>query len=150
MFALTTPAIAIGLLVPALLGPATCQEDACARLAARPPHRTADARAMARFVDAAHDYAAFGKTGSIFNPEAAEVLRFQLRFSRWLHRYNPVETLSEPAPARYVTRATGVSILDVLPPLPEPLEYRLYGRHLLLVDRRTRQVVDILDDALGH
>jgi hypothetical protein len=38
----------------------------------------------------------------------------------------------------------------VLPRLPDRLEYRLHGRHVLLVDRKTKAVVDILDDALAR
>ena len=146
MLALTSPAVAVGLLVPALLAPASPHERPSGRLS----QRISDDRAVARFVDAAHDYVAFGKTGSIFNPEAAEVLRFQLRFTRWLYRYNPVETLSEPAPATNPKHAPDVSVLSALPRLPDQIEYRFYGTHLLLVDRRTGEVIDILDDAFGR
>ena len=146
MFALTSFAVAAALLVPTLLHAASSQDCPRGRLT----QRIADDRAVARFVEAAHDYVAFGKTRSIFNPEAAEVLRFQLRFTRWLGRYDAVETLSEPAPVIPARRIPDASLLSALPPLPERIEYRFHGRHLLLVDRHTRQVIDILDDALGR
>ena len=38
----------------------------------------------------------------------------------------------------------------VLPRLPDRLQYRLHGRHLLLIDRDTSAVIDILDDALAQ
>ena len=146
MLAFTNPALAVGVLVPALLAPGSPSECPSGRLS----QRITDDRAVACFVDAAHDYVSFGKTASIFNSEAAEVLRFQLRFTRWLYRYNPVETLSEPAPATHSKRSPDVSVLSALPRLPDQIEYRFYGRHLLLVDRHTHQVIDILDDALGR
>lgn len=146
MFALTGFAVATVLLVPTLLAQVSSHECPPARLF----QRICDDRALTRFVEAADDYVAFGRTRSIFDPEAAEVLRFQLRFTRWLHRYDAVETLSEPAPTTPVRRGPDSFLLSALPPLPDRIEYRFHGRHLLLVDRNTRQVIDILDDALGR
>ena len=46
------------------------------------------------------------------------------------------------------TRETPTEILAVLPVLPDPLEYKLVGRALLLVDVEADLVVDILADVL--
>jgi hypothetical protein len=135
-------AVAIGLLIPAVLTDVLAEHPRA--------RQTADERAVARFVDAARDYATFGKTTAIFTPEAAEVLRFRLRFTRWLYRYNPVETLNDLAPAKRVRTQPDAAMLDALPRLPDRLQYRLHGRHLLLIDRDTSAVIDILEDALAQ
>ena len=148
MFTFLTHAGA-ALLVPALLTPALrtdCQLD---RLA----YVSADDRAIGRFVAATHDYVAYGKQGAIFNDEAAEIFRFRLRISRWLHRYQAIETIGEGARAGAqgygVLAAPGI-VAAALPQLPGQLEYRLAGPHLLLIDRSTRAVVDLLPDAFGE
>lgn len=41
------------------------------------------------------------------------------------------------------------SLLDRLPALPEELEYRLFGRHLLLRDVKANLVVDVLRDVVA-
>lgn len=40
------------------------------------------------------------------------------------------------------------SLLAVLPPLPATLEYRFVGRDLLLLDRNTSVILDVVSDAL--
>jgi hypothetical protein len=136
------------LLVPALLTPGLrteCEPD-------RLTYVSADDRALGRFIAATHDYVAYGKQGAIFNDRAAELFRFQLRISRWLHRYHAAETITdgERAGTKHhgVPAAPGV-VAAALPELPDELEYRLAGPHLLLIDRRTRAVVDLLPDAFG-
>ena len=134
------------LLVPALFtaprGP-DCQLD-------KLTYVSADDRAIGRFTAATHDYVAYGKRGALFNDEAAAVFRFRLRVGRWLHRYHATTTLSDTADRwRHGAAAPGVAEA-VLPELPEELAYRLAGRHLLLVDRRTRAVIDLLPDAFGE
>jgi hypothetical protein len=141
-----THAVAFALLIPMLLGAAASHAEPESRTHAR----SADHRTLARFVEAVDDYAAFGRTGPIFTPEVAEILRFQLRFTRWLYRYNALDTIGDRAPQPHNQQGPGPSILSVLPPLPGEVEYRLQGNTLLLVDRRTRQVIDVLDDALGR
>ncbi len=147
MFAFLTHAGA-ALLVPALLtpGPRTeCQLD-------RLTYTSADDRAIGRFIAATHDYVAYGKQGGIFNDDAAEIFRFQLRISRWLHRYHATRTIDDGAGTgakrHGVLVAPGIAAA-ALPELPDQLEYRLAGPHLLLVDRRTRAVVDLLPNAFG-
>ena len=41
------------------------------------------------------------------------------------------------------------SLLQSLPPLPEGLEYRFYGRHLILRDVKANIVVDILRNVVA-
>jgi hypothetical protein len=148
MFTLLTHAGA-ALLVPALLTPAPradCQVD-------RLTYARADDRAIDRFTAATHDYVAAGKTGAIFNDEAAEIFRFRLRVTRWLHRYHAIDTIDDGARAIGTHRDTGAApgvAEAALPELPEELGYRLAGPHLLLIDRRTHAVVDLLPDALRN
>jgi hypothetical protein len=146
MFTFLTHAGA-ALLVPALLAPGPRTECQLDRLT----YVSADERAVGRFIAATHDYAAYGQRGVIFNDEAADIFRFRLRISRWLHRYHATETIADGARAgtKGVLAAPGIAAA-ALPELPEALEYRLSGPHLLLVDRRTRAVVDLLPDALGE
>ena len=110
---------------------------------------SADERAVDRFIAATHDYVAYGKQGRIFNDEAARVFRFHLRIGRWLHRYQAIETLADGARGTKAHRPAGAPgvAAAVLPELPDELEYRLAGAHLLLVDRRTNAVVDLLPHA---
>lgn len=148
MFAFLTHAGA-ALLVPALLTPGLrtdCQLD-------RLTYLSADERAIGRFIAATHDYVAYGKQGAIFDDEAATIFRFRLRISRWLHRYHVTAAIDDKAgtgPKRHgVPAAPGIAAA-ALPELPEQLEYRLAGPHLLLIDRRTHAVVDLLPDAFGE
>ena len=115
-----------------------------------PAQATRDERALARFADAVRDYAEFGRNGPVLTTESAEALRFQLRFTRWLYRHDPVETLGDPASSVHLDSRQWPTAFDALPPLPDQLEYRRHGRHVLLVDRRTRMVIDILEDALAR
>jgi hypothetical protein len=144
MFTLLTYTAAT-LLVPALMTPpqgAGCQLD-------RPTYVSADDRAIARFTAATHDYVAYGTHGPIFNADAAAIFRFRLRISRWLHRYDATLTLADAPPiGRHGHRALAAhGPAAALPELPDELEYRLAGPHLLLVDRHTNAVVDLLPHA---
>jgi hypothetical protein len=148
MFTFLTHAGA-ALLVPALLTPGLRPECQLDRLT----HVSADDRAIGRFLAATHDYVAYGKQGAIFNERAADIVRFRLRISRWLHRYHATETIEDGARAGFrpgdVLAAPGV-IAAALPVLPDELDYRLAGPHLLLIDRRTNAVIDLLSDAFGE
>lgn len=83
MFPLTVMAKAgAALLVPTLIGqPAgpQCQLD-------RLTYVSADERAIGRFTAATHDYVAAGRTATLFTDATAEIFRFRLRVTRWLHR----------------------------------------------------------------
>ena len=105
---------------------------------------------MTRLLDATRDYVAFGRTVPFFTPEVVEILRFQLRLTRWLHRYDVTETPTDLSSAKPVTNHEAAGLLDALPRLPDQLEYRFHRHHLLLIDRRTRMVLDVLEDALGR
>lgn len=111
---------------------------------------SADERAIQRFVASTHDYVAGGSHGRIFNDEAAQIFRFRLRLGRWLHRYHAFEALDRgplgTTKPHAAESAPGV-VAAALPDLPDDLEYRLAGAHLLLVDRRTNAVVDLLPHA---
>ncbi len=146
MFTSRKHAVALALLIPALLGTAARHAEPTALSHAH----SADGRTVARFVEAVYDYAAIGRTGPIFTPEVAEILRFRLRFTHWLYRYNALETMDDRALRAHSQPRPGPSILSALPQLPGDVEYRLHGNALLLVDRRTHQVIDVLDHALGR
>ena len=141
MFRLASQVIAFGLLVPMLAVPAAGNE--CRQ-------QSADERAVTRLLHTTRDYVAFGRTVSFFTPEVAEILRFQVRLTRWLHRYDSTETPSDLSSAKPVTNHEAAGLLDALPRLPDQLEYRFHRRHVLLIDRRTRMVLDVLEDALGR
>jgi len=148
MFTFLTHAGA-ALIVPALLTPGLRTECQLDRLT----YVSADERAISRFIAATHDYAAYGKEGAMFTARAAEIFRFHLRISRWLHRYHATETITDGARAgtkdHGVLAAPGI-LAAALPELPGELAYRLVGPHLLLVDARTGAVIDLLPDAFGE
>jgi hypothetical protein len=145
MFTLLTLASA-ALLVPTLVAPAPrleCQLD-------RLRYISADERALDRFTAATYDYVAYGHHGAVFNEEAAAIFRFHLRIARWLHRYHATDTIADRA--RLAHRHHGAAgaprfLEEVLPELPEELAYRLAGPHLLLIDRQTHAIVDLLANA---
>jgi hypothetical protein len=130
-------------LVPALLTAPRAQDCQLDRLT----YVSADDRAVARLTAATHDYIAYGKHGGLFNDEAAAIFRFHLRISRWLHRYDATTTITDTA-AHHAATAPGIAEA-ALPELPEELAYRLTGPHLLLIDRHTHAVIDLLPDAFG-
>lgn len=109
-----------------------------------------DARAIARFVTAAHDYVANGKEGTLVNADAAAVFRFRLRLGRWLHRYQAAEALDVAPGTRGDLRFVAPGVVDAaLPELPTELDYRVAGPHLLVVDRRTEYVIDLVPDVFA-
>lgn len=57
--------------------------------------------------------------------------------------------INETYPSTLPLVTVPASLLDRLPKLPEDLEYRLFGRHLLLRDAKANLVVDILRDVRG-
>lgn len=138
--------VGAALLVPLLVNPAPkpdCQLD-------RLVYVSADDRAIGQFVAATHDYVAYGRHGALINERAAEIFRFRLRVSRWAHRLDATQALADPrAGGRTRLGAPGVAAA-ALPELPDEIEYRLSGAHLLLVDRRTNAVIDLLPHAFGE
>ena len=52
------------------------------------------------------------------------------------------EVLCQPLPT------VPANVLITLPPLPEPLEYRIVGQHLLLLDTSADLIVDYILNAI--
>ena len=99
------------------------------------------------------------RRGTIFNGAVTELIRFRLGRAVWLQRYRDAETLAEAAaqplePPRVHDgwfgddQARWEPLVSELPALPEELEYRFTGRHLVLIDAHAQLVVDVLADAL--
>lgn len=107
-------------------------------------YASADDRALARFAAATHDYVAYGKQGALFTPDLAPIFAFRLQVARWLRRHDTFETLDTHALVDAVWPGHRPEYLAALPELPDELDYRIAGPHLLLVDRRTEAVVDLL------
>lgn len=99
--------------------------------------------------------------GGIFRPDVGELFRFRIGRTLWVHRYHTADALAELPPA--VLRVPphvhdwwmegedsvpGPSLVGELPVLPEELEYRIVGRHLVLVDPHANLVIDVLENAL--
>ena len=108
--------------------------------------------------DAIRDARPNASAGSIFTPEIAALIKFRLERTIWLYRLDAAAT-PEPADAVEAPPVHGwwfgeterrdwPSVLADLPPLPATLEYRLRGRHLILVDTHANLVVDVLAHAL--
>jgi hypothetical protein len=113
-------------------------------------HRIREARAQAR-------------EGDIFDPEVGQFLRTRIQQVLGDYQIAIDELLAEimlevpPGlePPRTNERfpwdwgaAIPVCLLDVLPELPEELEYRFAGRDLVLIDIHAELVVDVLRRAL--
>jgi hypothetical protein len=101
------------------------------------------------------------RAGDIFNPEIAKLITAKLReqlagvdIKRFLAVITDEPTLSDrpgvhkryPAAASMATTPTRV--LDVLPPIPDALEYRFIGRALVLRDRDAAMIIDFIPDVL--
>jgi hypothetical protein len=102
------------------------------------------------------------REGDVFAPAAGE-LRRRVRYALRAHGIEVRELLLEmiddtaegarpPAVNEPFSWALGnlmpAAIIDALPPLPDELQYRLVGGHLVLVDLHAGLVVDILRHAL--
>jgi len=57
-------------------------------------------------------------------------------------------TINRPYPADAALPTVPPLLLMRLPPLPEQLQYRFYGRHLVLLDSDARIIVDYIVDVL--
>jgi hypothetical protein len=145
MFALTNIAAA-AVVVPALLGPAAAPDCQLERMR----YTSADDRALARFAAATHDVVAFGRQGAVFTPDVAPILRFRLRLAAWQERVDAAETMDDIAATAQRAHGKRAVADGLLPELPDELEYRLAGGHLLLLNRRTRAVIDLLPHAFGR
>lgn len=56
--------------------------------------------------------------------------------------------INERYPDEVPLSAVPYQLLKALPALPEELEYRFHGRHLMLLDANARMVVDLLRDVI--
>jgi hypothetical protein len=97
------------------------------------------------------------RPGAIFNPAVSELIYFRIGRAWWLERYHTAGALAEtPAGVPRVNdwwfgdddATPWTAVVWELPGLPEELEYRFAGRHLVLVDWHAGLVVDVLENAL--
>jgi len=103
------------------------------------------------------------RPGSVFTADVAAVVRDRLQQRLAVCNYTVEEVLAFlnaerlPAPAPRINdrfpwsvgSAMWPTLLAVLPPLPEELQYRFVDRDLVLVDIHANLVIDILEDALA-
>jgi hypothetical protein len=103
------------------------------------------------------------REGDIFDPAVSHFLRIRIQTALRNHEIEVGELLAditaEVPPGTERPRvnerfpwewgaAVPLFVLEVLPELPEDLEYRLAGRELVLVDIHAELVVDIMPGAL--
>jgi hypothetical protein len=101
------------------------------------------------------------QAGDVFAPETRKYLRRVLarvfsgpdraRLRDSILRDNPVALqvrVNGPYPDSMPVSTMPPEVLEVLPTLPGPLEFRFVGRRLILYDRDARLVVDWVDRAL--
>jgi hypothetical protein len=97
--------------------------------------------------------------GAIFGTDLGPFIRKTIRHD-WRHRSavdrkavlkevprDPVH-VNELYPTTVPLATFPPRLLQEMPPLPEDLEYRFYGRHLIIRDIDANLVVDILPDAI--
>jgi len=98
------------------------------------------------------------RVGDFITPSVARELvarlRPQLDGPTWasLMADNPGEfplTVGGEYPAGRPHSTMPATVLDVLPPLPDGIEYRFAGRHLLLFDARANLILDYIPYALA-
>lgn len=94
--------------------------------------------------------------GTDFGPIARQIVRSDWARRAAADRRALVGELPPKTPVRvnvrypsgYPLLTMPATLLKELPDLPDPLEYRLFGRHLILRDAKANILVDILTDAL--
>jgi hypothetical protein len=100
------------------------------------------------------------RSGDLFGPEIGARARTLVR-EDWAHRARQDKAaITEDIPPGWVAKVNATyptslplatfpaSLLAELPPLPEGLEYRFAGRHLIIRDAEANIVVDVLADVL--
>jgi hypothetical protein len=117
-------------------------------------------RALALRIRAARPEAA---QGDIFTPEAEERVRALLNLTMQgvrgkntrgvIHDEGPGPgafplEVNEKYPEKEPLGTVPTNILATLPPLPENLEYRFVGRHLIIRDTRANIIVDYIQNAI--
>jgi hypothetical protein len=97
------------------------------------------------------------KEGDIFTPpisvEFRKALRLEMNAATWaaLRDDNPGEfspQINGSYPERKPLSTVPPSILAVLPRLPDDIEYRFLGRHLILLDTRASVILDRIPYAI--
>jgi hypothetical protein len=96
------------------------------------------------------------KEGDIFTPavsvELKRALRAEMNASSWaaITDDNPGASptrINSSYPDRKRVSTLSPNILAILPPLPENIEYRFLGRHLILLDTRASLIIDRMPNA---
>ena len=100
------------------------------------------------------------RAGDVFGPEIGERARKLVR-EDWAHRAKQDKAaIKEDIPPGWVADVNATypsslplatfppALLTELPPLPEGLEYRFAGRHLIIRDVDANMIVDVLTDVL--
>ena len=98
------------------------------------------------------------KHGDIFTPESASYFRHMLRpeltepeIKAAIQDENPGPVslkVNEPYPEKAPLSTVPAQVLITLPKLPEDIEYRFAGRHLILRDARANLIIDYLLNAI--
>lgn len=100
--------------------------------------------------------------GVIFNPGVTPLFRMRIEKAVWVNRYEMGDALPDLATGGGAVTVPAInawwmweqesapwaSLIWELPALPDELEYRFRGRHLVLVDTHANLVVDVLENAL--
>jgi hypothetical protein len=104
---------------------------------------------------------AAARQGDIFTPDIArhirEVIRGEFKGARLKELRSDVLTagtkgvplrVNSPYPETKESVEMPPTLLLKLPEIPKQVRYRFVGRHLLLVDREARLILDLMNDAL--
>lgn len=105
------------------------------------------------------------RNGDLFNPAVQQTIRTRIARALKAHGMTPADVraaeLAEGVDSSAVTLTVNAAfpwakgaamvpcVIEVLPPLPPELQYRIVGRDLVLIDVHAGLVVDILPLALG-
>ena len=101
------------------------------------------------------------RQGDIFTPAIAAALRRAMNPElRGVCAAGTRESIRDDAPAKFALQVNGSypegasrstmpgNVLNILPPLPKGIEYRIVGTHLILMDLDANIVVDYLFDVM--
>ena len=103
------------------------------------------------------------RAGNIFSAGPAQLLRRTIANTLLRHGYDPKDMIGwlneDPLPGSKRPEVNGrydwglgasmwPALLQVLPPLPRELEYRIVGNELVLIDVHAALIVDILENAM--
>jgi hypothetical protein len=98
------------------------------------------------------------KPGDIFSPEIAAYFRRRLQpelkeaeTKASIKDDNPGAVpfkVNEPYPEKSTLSTVPPNVLETLPKLPESIEYRFIGKHLILRDARANLIIDYLLNAI--